>query len=131
MKSYSTEPKKSAVIIIPNGKGLFLCVRSHKRFLTIGFPGGKIEENETPTKAIIRETKEETGLNIRNNTRYLGKQRLNNQEIFLFTVKEIDPEWRPKSSDEGVTEWTRRKNFFGKESFYPEFNKWAFEKYDE
>jgi 8-oxo-dGTP diphosphatase len=31
---------------------------------TWGIPGGKIELNETPREAVIRETREETGLNI-------------------------------------------------------------------
>lgn len=29
-----------------------------------GIPGGKVEKNETPLQAVIRETKEETGLDI-------------------------------------------------------------------
>jgi mutator protein MutT len=31
-----------------------------------GIPGGKVEKNETPLQAVIRETKEETGLDISN-----------------------------------------------------------------
>lgn len=30
-----------------------------------GLPGGKIEKGETPEEAVIRETKEETGINIK------------------------------------------------------------------
>ena len=31
-----------------------------------GIPGGKVEKNETPLQAVIRETKEETGIDISN-----------------------------------------------------------------
>lgn len=33
-----------------------------------GIPGGKVEKNETPLQAVIRETKEETGIDISNQT---------------------------------------------------------------
>lgn len=33
-----------------------------------GIPGGKVEKNETPLQAVIRETKEETGIDISSQT---------------------------------------------------------------
>lgn len=33
-----------------------------------GIPGGKVEKNETPMEAVIRETKEETGIDISHQT---------------------------------------------------------------
>lgn len=54
-----------ARIIVENARGEFLCiVRSDNG--NLGLPAGGIEPNETIVECIIRETKEETGLNIQN-----------------------------------------------------------------
>ena len=40
--------------------------RTKKDWPGISFPGGHVEENETLEESVIREMKEETGLNIKN-----------------------------------------------------------------
>ena len=51
----------SSVIIIKNKKVLLLW---HKKLNTWLYPGGHLEENETPDETAIREAKEETNLDI-------------------------------------------------------------------
>lgn len=55
----------SARIIIENELGEFLFIERVDNG-NLGIPAGGIEENETITECIIRETKEETGLTIKN-----------------------------------------------------------------
>ena len=55
-------PTVGALIFNPEGK--FLLVRSHKFHDKYVVPGGHIEVGEKMTDALIREAKEETGLDI-------------------------------------------------------------------
>jgi 8-oxo-dGTP pyrophosphatase MutT (NUDIX family) len=51
----------ASALIIDNGKVLLL---HHKKLGVWLYPGGHIEKNETPDQTVVREVKEETGLNI-------------------------------------------------------------------
>lgn len=51
----------ASALIIDNGKVLLLY---HKKLGVWLYPGGHIEKNETPDQTVIREVKEETGLDI-------------------------------------------------------------------
>ena len=60
----------STAIVLNDNKEILLAKRSYEndpinRYHDYwGLPGGRIEENEQPNEAAIRETKEETGANI-------------------------------------------------------------------
>ena len=51
----------ASALIIDNGKVLLL---HHKKLGVWLYPGGHIEKNETPDQTVIREVKEETGLDV-------------------------------------------------------------------
>ncbi len=59
---------RGAVVVVRNDDGSILLLKRapESRFAPEkwGFPGGKIEEGETPLQAAVRETKEETSLDV-------------------------------------------------------------------
>ncbi|HMT01435.1 MAG TPA: NUDIX hydrolase [Candidatus Absconditabacterales bacterium] len=81
--------------VIKNLKGEILTViegdtRSWKRSGQIGLPGGKIESEELPIEAIMREVREETNIDIA----YSGLQKKKNiPDFYMFDYKNIIPIW--------------------------------------
>jgi ADP-ribose pyrophosphatase YjhB (NUDIX family) len=65
MKSFS------AVVVLFNCQGNILAVSRKDNYEDLGFPGGKLNINENPEQAAIRETFEETGIILINNLKYI------------------------------------------------------------
>lgn len=61
MKNNFKKHFTASAIIIDNGKVLLV---NHKKLGVWIYPGGHIEENETPDQTVMREVKEETGLDV-------------------------------------------------------------------
>lgn len=60
-----TTPRKrrASIVIVEHGRLLLMRrVKPEKEFFVL--PGGNIKKNETPAMACVRETREETGLNV-------------------------------------------------------------------
>jgi 8-oxo-dGTP diphosphatase len=55
---------KSVTALIVNGEGKVLAVSRRNDPDNLGLPGGKIDSGETPEQAVIREVKEEVGIDI-------------------------------------------------------------------
>ena len=58
--------KHAVQIVLFNKEGEILCVSRKTNHKDFGLPGGKVDPGETYIEAAIRETKEETGLDIEN-----------------------------------------------------------------
>lgn len=56
--------KKAVTAFITNDKGRVLAVHRRGDASDWGLPGGKVDEGETLEQAVIREVKEETGLDL-------------------------------------------------------------------
>ena len=82
--------KGSAVVILDDDSNMLLLLRSAKTHWMPkkwGLPGGKAEADETPIEAAIRETKEETSLNVQNLTRLKD---FSNKWVDLFYTADYD-----------------------------------------
>lgn len=68
------------------------------------FPKGHIEEGETPEAAAIRETKEETGLNISLDTRFCfcvdSARKSEHRNVYFFLGKSLNGIAEPRPSAE-------------------------------
>lgn len=58
--------REAVCALVLSGDGLILAVSRKDNRNAFGLPGGKVDPGETPEQAIIREVREETGLEIAN-----------------------------------------------------------------
>lgn len=101
--------------LIEDGKGnVVMQVRDPKRYPWSGYalPGGHIEAHEGLVESVIREVKEETGLNIKN-PQLVGMKHWYTKEderylVFLYHTSDFEGEMH--STDEGEIKWVARKD---------------------
>ena len=102
----------SNMCMVYEGENVLVMDRAKHDWGGLTFPGGHVEVNETLIEAVIREMKEETGLDIKNpelcgikewdwgnETRYIA---------LLYKTKEFSGEI--KASDEGKIFWINKKD---------------------
>lgn len=93
-----------------SGQGLF------------GFPGGKIEIGETPVEAAIRELKEETNLDVKEeNLIFLGTfVNSNSGTDFVFTVNEYENELIKQDEEVDYFDWKSHEEILDENDIFPE-----------
>lgn len=102
----------SNMCMVYNGDMILVINRTKSDWPGLSFPGGHLEENETLEESVVREMKEETGLEIKNpklcaikewdwgnGVRYLG-----------LLYKTNDFQGKLKSSSEGKVFWINKKD---------------------
>lgn len=95
--------KQAVVAVICDSNGRILSVSRRNRPSEKGLPGGKVDDNETLTQAVIREIKEETGLNIiKCNPIFVDFD--GEYETIAFQCV-WEGEINPGSGETGVVEW--------------------------
>ena len=65
MTQTEDQPRISMAIIVQDGRALMIRRRQREGKLSWAFPGGGIEAGETAEQASVRETEEETGLDVK------------------------------------------------------------------
>ncbi len=84
-------------VILTKGDKILGVTRKHNHN-DWGLPGGKIDPGETPLQAIIRETKEETGLDI-SNIELVDERLFKDRMVYLFKA-----DWSGEISYDPITE---------------------------
>ena len=98
--------------------------RNDEHWGGIAFPGGHVEKGEPFVESVIREVREETGLEIRS-PRLCGVKQFTHYDgsryiVFLFKTDQFSG--TIKSSDEGEVFWIKRSEL-GKYKTVPDFDK--------
>lgn len=110
---------KNVVIVMFTTDGELVVVSRRNQFGLLGLPGGKIDDGETPTEAIVRETKEELDIDVSAgelsrifcsnegndltaayilNRRVDIDSRINDENCMITTVKDIGVICNPNTS---------------------------------
>jgi len=106
--------KRAVTILLHNDDGDILAVSRKNDINDFGLPGGKIDEGETEEQAIIRETKEETGLDVSNLRPFFVRE----DGEYISTTFIGNYSGEISTSEKGKVIWTNfdkiKKGSFGK-----------------
>lgn len=120
---------KASCVLLLNEKGEVLSVSRKDDPNAFGLPGGKLDPEETFEQAAIRETKEETGLDIFDLEYAFSRPCLGEKDYYTVTfIAKYDPNQtiQPASPNEtGVVKWLEPKVLL--EGSFAEYNKTLFE----
>lgn len=99
--------KAAVMLIIKDGKILAISRRYDKT--KFGLPGGKAEEFEYTMDAAMRETREETGVQVKDCTlifvREEPRDRPEGEDFQCYCYYALDWEGVPHNSEEGEVQW--------------------------
>ena len=107
--------------VIKSGNKIFATQRGYGEFKGgWEFPGGKIEEGELPEQTVIREMKEETGLDVKD-FNYKGNMIIEYpNRIFDFDVFiASESEGELQEFEENTSEWIEIQELLQKERHHP------------
>lgn len=114
------------MIMIENpANGMVLVQKRVKYWTGVTFPGGHIEKGESFTDSVIREAKEETGLDIKNpklcgTVHWCHKDNDSRYIVILYKTNEYSGEL-VAGTDEGEVFWIHKEDF-SKYSLSPNFS---------
>lgn len=101
----------SAIIVHPTEKRVLLCKRANGKALggKWEFPGGKVEQGETPMQALQRELREELGIEIKAaqevNTQYITQSHGQKVRITTYAVLQHEGEVQQDHSVHSAHAW--------------------------
>lgn len=101
--------------------GLYLGVSRKDDHTKMGMAGGKVEPGETLEQAIIREVKEETGLDITNLKRIFSRK----ARTLFCTTFSADYSGTICTEEKGLVKWITKEELFN--GSHGEYNKRLFE----
>jgi 8-oxo-dGTP pyrophosphatase MutT (NUDIX family) len=119
--------REAGVMLVLNSEGYILGVSRRWDPNRFGLPGGKLEVNETPSQAAIRETKEETSITV--NSAKLIYVRPEPPAIpggdYFYSYCFFAEDWAgtPADSDEGRVAWITATDLTAPTAAFPDYNK--------
>jgi 8-oxo-dGTP pyrophosphatase MutT (NUDIX family) len=98
--------KRRCVVALIEGPGNTLLMGKRNDSGKYSLPAGHCEEGEDPHTALIREVKEETGLDVKDSKLVRAGVNEDSVAVFLYTVK-VDPEQKIDPSEDPDEEFDR------------------------
>jgi ADP-ribose pyrophosphatase YjhB (NUDIX family) len=99
---------EGAHVLVTDDAGRILAVRTTYLGPAWMLPGGRVERNETPHRAAVRETREETGLAVTADRLLLIDARRRGTVSFIFAGRLIGGELSPQFGEIAEVGWLRR-----------------------
>lgn len=114
----------AVMLIIKDGHILAISRRYDKT--KFGLPGGKVESNETPDQAAIRETLEETGVTV-SKCKFIflrdePRDRPEGEDFHAYCYYATEWSGEPRDSEEGKVEWLTEQELLGSKAAFAEYN---------
>lgn len=126
--------RKAATVILRNSENKILAVSRKYDHTLFGLIGGKVDADETPEQAVIRECLEETNLHIFNlelvDTREYGicEDTMYEQNCFIadYSGELLSQEELNLKGETGIVRWVEKEVL--ENGFFGEYNKLIFNK---
>ena len=127
---------RQAAVMLIVCNGFILSVSRRNNPAKFGLPGGKVEENETPQAAAIRETFEETGVKVNSCDlifiRMEPKDSPEGEDFNTHCFYATSWEGTPSNSEEGIVKFLSYEELISSEmGAFPEYNELTFDKFNE
>jgi 8-oxo-dGTP pyrophosphatase MutT (NUDIX family) len=118
----------AVMLLLKNDNGLKILAVSRRYDKTkFGLPGGKLEPNETPKDAAIRECFEETGVKVVHccliYRRDEMRDRPEGEDFHTYCYYGTKWEGEPHNSEEGEVAWLSEEELTGDKGAFPEYNR--------
>jgi 8-oxo-dGTP diphosphatase len=126
MRAYMNGMKQAVVaLIIKGGKILSISRRYDKSIF--GLIGGKVNDNETLEQALLREVKEETGVEVKRCVPIYKRVELgdgaNKIDFYSTTYYALEWEGDPHNSEEGDVQWLTPEEITSTKAAFGDYNR--------
>jgi 8-oxo-dGTP diphosphatase len=118
---------KTAAVMLIVKDGLILGVSRRYDKTKFGLPGGKVEDGEMPSYAAIRETKEETNVDVWSCSDLYRREeppdRPDGQAFYTYCYYANAWSGEPTNSEEGEVKWLTAADLTSTMGAFPEYNR--------
>lgn len=123
--------REAAVMIVINDEGKVLGVSRRNDKTKFGLPGGKKDPDETVGETAVRETKEETGVDVRVcDYLYVREEspiETGGEWFYTYCFFALNWSGEPHNSEEGEVKWLTVSELTDPNSAFPLYNAATFE----
>ena len=118
---------RNAAVMLIIKDGLILSVSRRYDKTKFGLAGGKVEPDETPRAAAIREAYEETGVRVSDCIflyyRDAPRDRPEGEDFHAYCYLATEWTGTPQSSEEGEVAWLTEAELTGDKGAFPDYNR--------